>query len=107
MEQKESIILGFLILVILVLIFSKITVGSTTDETALIANELKKIEDKIASTNPTISSNVASNSSSVSNTQTSSSFDLHNSELLSPEFKKQYDELQNRFYYDNCRYSRL
>lgn len=104
MDQKESIILGFLIIVILVLIFSKITVGSTTDETALIANELKKIEDKIALAKPTMAANMGSN---VSNTETSTSFNLQNSELLSPEFKKQYDELQNRFYYDNCRYSRL
>jgi len=103
MDQKESIILGFLVIVILVLIFSKITIGSTTDETTLIANELKKIENKMAAANPT----VPSNNTNISNTQTSTSFNLKNSELLSPEFKKQYDELQNRFYYDNCRYSRL
>ena len=72
MDQKESIILGFLVIVILVLIFSKITIGSTTDETTLIANELKKIENKMAAANPT----VPSNNTNISNTQTSTSFNL-------------------------------
>ena len=104
MELNESIILGFLVIVILILIFSKISIGTTTDESALIAKELKKIEDKLmTSKKPTTS--IPTNS--VSNTTTSTGFDLNKSELLSPEFKKQYDDLQNRFYYDNCRYSRL
>ncbi len=104
MELNESIILGFLVIVILILIFSKISIGTTTDESALIAQELKKIEDKlITSRTPTTS--ISTNS--VSNSTTSTAFDLSKSELLSPEFKKQYDDLQNRFYYDNCRYSRL
>ncbi len=104
MELNESIILGFLIIVILILIFSKISIGSTTDESALIAEELKRIEERLIKPTNAVTS-IPTNS--VSNTTTSTSFDLRNSELLSPEFKKQYDDLQNRFYYDNCRYSRL
>jgi len=102
MELPETVIVVFLVVVILILIFSKITIGTTNDESTIIANELKRIEDRLTKGN---TSAVSSKSSNTNTTPTP--FNARGSDLVSPEFKKQLDEIQNRFYYDNCRYSRL
>ena len=36
-----------------------------------------------------------------------SGFDPKNSGLLSNDFKKQLDEIENKFYYDNCRNKKI
>lgn len=103
MQLNETLVVAFLVVVILILIFSKITIGTTTDETALIKDELKKLEEKIVKPNV----NTSINQDGTSSTTIPTPFNAQGSDLLSPEFKKQLDEIQNRFYYDNCRYSRL
>lgn len=86
MEINETLVITFLVVVILILIFSKITIG-TGDESSVIENKLTQMENKLAvaskNVNPT-------------------KFDPKGSELLSPEFKKQLDEIENKFYYNNC-----
>ena len=97
MEVNETLVVTFLVIVILILIFSKISIGTTTDETALIDQKIKAMENKIISS-------TAVGSGSVTNTQP---FDPRSSDLLSSDFKKQLDEIQDKFYYDNCRKSKL
>jgi hypothetical protein len=97
MEVNETLVVTFLVIVILILIFSKISIGSTTDESALIDQKIKAMENKIIS-------NTAISSGSVTPTQ---SFDPRSNDLLSPEFKKQLDVIQDKFYYDNCRKNKL
>jgi len=84
------------VIVILILIFSKISIGTTTDESSLIDQKIKEMENKLTSSN-------------VMNTtkNTNTPFDARSSDLLSSEFKKQLDEIQNKFYYDNCRKNKL
>ena len=86
MEINETLVISFLVVVILILIFSKITVGSSNDESSVIENKLKEMENKLIASKPV-------------NTP---KFDAKGSELLSPEFKKQLDEIENKFYYNNC-----
>ncbi len=85
MEINETLTISFLIVVILILIFSKITIGSGEDS-SVIENKLKQMENKL----------IAAKSSN------STKFDPKSSELLSPEFKKQLDEIESKFYYNNC-----
>lgn len=86
MEINETLVITFLVVVILILIFSKITVGTSNDESSVIENKLKEMEHKLIAVKP------------VNTTK----FDPKGSELLSPEFKKQLDEIENKFYYNNC-----
>jgi hypothetical protein len=85
MEINETLTISFLIVVILILIFSKITIG-TGEESSVIENKLKQMENKLIA------------AKSVNSTK----FDPKGSELLSPEFKKQLDEIESKFYYNNC-----
>lgn len=100
MELNQKIVIGFLVIVILILIFSKISVGFSGDQTNLINDQLQQLQNKIENAgklNPT-------------NTTTSSmpsGFDPKNSGLLSNDFKKQLDEIENKFYYDNCRNKKI
>ena len=91
MEVSETLVVTFLVMVILILIFSKISIGSTTDESTLIDQKIKAMENKIVNNTPV----------------KSQPFDIRSSSLLSPEFKKQFDEIQDKFYYDNCRKNKL
>jgi hypothetical protein len=96
MQVNETLVVTFLVIVILILIFSKISIGTTTDESSLIDQKIKEMENKLTSSN-------------VMNTtkNTNTPFDARSSDLLSSEFKKQLDEIQNKFYYDNCRKNKL
>jgi hypothetical protein len=86
MEINETLVITFLVVVILILIFSKITIG-TGDESSDIENKLTQMENKLAVASKNVNS---------------PKFDPKGSELLSPEFKKQLDEIENKFYYNNC-----
>jgi hypothetical protein len=86
MQINETLVITFLVIVILILIFSKITIGSGDNESTVIENKLKQMEDKLVA-----AKNV-----------NSTKFDPKGSELLSPEFKKQLDEIESKFYYNNC-----
>ena len=86
MEINETLVITFLVVVILILIFSKITVGTSNDESRIIENKLKEMETKLVA----------------AKTVNTPKFDPKGSELLSPEFKKQLDEIENKFYYNNC-----
>ena len=85
MEINETLVISFLVVVILILLFSKITIGSG-DESTIIEDKLKQMENKLI---------VARNGNTTK-------FDPRGSELLSPEFKKQLDEIESKFYYNNC-----
>ena len=85
MEINETLVISFLVVVILILIFSKITIGSG-DESTIIEDKLKQMENKLIAAR------------NVNTTK----FDPRGSELLSPEFKKQLDEIESKFYYNNC-----
>jgi hypothetical protein len=90
MEFNESLVISFLVLVIIILIFSKITIGSENDESQYLDKKLSQLEEKLKVTNiPTQQSQQTSDNS-----------------LLPDEFKKQLEEMENRFYYDNCRYNK-
>ncbi len=87
MEINETLVITFLVIVILILLFSKITGGTgNSDESQAIENKIKEMESKLVA---------AKNS-------TPQKFDARGSELLSPEFKKQLDEIESKFYYNNC-----
>ena len=96
MEFNETLVISFLVLVIIILIFSKITIGSDGDESKYLDNKLSQIEeklkDKIQGNKPT--------------KQPGQKIDEVDNNLLSDEFKKQLQEMENRFYYDNCRYNK-
>jgi hypothetical protein len=96
MEFNETLVISFLVLVIIILIFSKITIGSDGDESKYLDNKLSQIEeklkDKIQGNKPT--------------KQPGQKIDDADNNLLSDEFKKQLQEMENRFYYDNCRYNK-
>lgn len=98
MELNESLIIGVLIVIIIILIFSKITVdyGETSQETQL-KQKLDALEMKIKKKVDEDKSQEKSNSG-VNN--------LQSSDMLSDDFKEQLEELENRFYYDNCRHKR-
>jgi hypothetical protein len=87
MEINETLVITFLVVVILILIFSKITIGTGGDESSVIENKLTQMENKLAVASKNVNS---------------PKFDPKGSELLSPEFKKQLDEIENKFYYNNC-----
>ena len=95
MEVNTTIIVTILIIVIIVLIFSKISIGMSTDESAVIDQKIKAMENKLVS------------SKSSNSYVTSTPFDPRTSDVLSSDFKKQLDEIQNKFYYDNCRLNKL
>ena len=97
MELNQKIIIGFLVIVILILIFSKISVGFSGDQTNLINDQLQQLQNKIENVGKL----------NTTNTLGPSGFDLKNSGLLSNDFKKQLDEIENKFYYDNCRNKKL
>ena len=95
MEINEKIIVTVLVIIIIILIFSRISIGMSTDETTIIDQKIKAMENKLVSSK-------SSNSST-----TSAPFDPRTSDVLSSDFKKQLDEIQNKFYYDNCRRNKL
>lgn len=99
MELNQKIVIGFLVIVILILIFSKISIGFSGDQTNLINDQLQQLQNKIE------------NAGKINPTNTISSmpsgFDPKNSGLLSNDFKKQLDEIENKFYYDNCRNKKI
>ncbi len=99
MELNQKIVIGFLVIVILILIFSKISVGFSGDQTNLINDQLQKLQNKIENVGKLDSTNPTSTMPS--------GYDPKNSGLLSNDFKKQLDEIENKFYYDNCRNKKL
>ena len=103
MELNQKIVIGFLVIVILILIFSKISVGFSGDQTNLINDQLQQLQNKIENAgklNPTSTTDTITSSMP-------SGFDPKNSGLLSNDFKKQLDEIENKFYYDNCRNKKI
>ena len=97
MELNQKIIIGFLVIVILILIFSKISVGFSGDQTNIINDQLQQLQNKIENVGKL----------NTTNTSGPSGFDPKNSGLLSNDFKKQLDEIENKFYYDNCRNKKI
>jgi len=104
MELNQKIIIGFLVIVILILIFSKISIGFSGDQTNLINDQLQQLQNKIENAGKLNPTNTTSGSSG---SYGPSGFDPKNSGLLSNDFKKQLDEIENKFYYDNCRNKKL
>jgi hypothetical protein len=96
MEFNETLVISFLVLVIIILIFSKITIGSDGDESKYLDNKLSQIEEKLKEK---IQGNKPTK-------QPGQKIDEVDNNLLSDEFKKQLQEMENRFYYDNCRYNK-
>ncbi len=87
MEITESAIIGFLLVVIIILIFSQISVsfGSSTD-------------------NSETSSNVPITPSPTNRiTPAPTKFDPQNSDLLSNDVKKQLKELDAMYYINSCK----
>ena len=101
MELNQKIVIGFLVIVILILIFSKISIGFSGDQTNLINDQLQQLQNKIENAGKLNPTNTTLGSSG------SYGFDAKNSGLLSNDFKKQLDEIENKFYYDNCRNKKL
>jgi hypothetical protein len=103
MELNQKIVIAFLVIVILILIFSKISVGFSGDQTNLINDQLQKLQNKIENAGKLNTTDTTTSSMS----SMPSGFDPKNSGLLSNDFKKQLDEIENKFYYDNCRNKKL
>lgn len=102
MEFNETIVISFLVVVIIILIFSKISVGSDSDESEYINDQFNKLQAKLM---PTKAPNEFKNDDDYSFSDNDSKF-KDDEELLTEEFKKQLKEMENRFYYDNCRYNK-
>jgi hypothetical protein len=94
MEVNTTIIVTILVIIIIILIFSKISIGMSNDESTVIDQKIKAMENKITS-------------GSSNNQNTKSPFNPRTNDLLSTEFKKQLDEIQSKFYYDNCRVNKF
>jgi hypothetical protein len=99
MELNTTLVISFLVLVIIILIFSKITIGTDDDESKYLENKLSQFEEKIKEKININTVSPQSSLKSIDNTNTDDN-------LLSDEFKKQLQEMENRFYYDNCRYNK-
>jgi hypothetical protein len=67
----------------------------SNDESIVIDQKIKAMENKITS----------SRTSNIQTTQPP--FNPRTNDLLSTEFKKQLDEIQSKFYYDNCRVNKF
>lgn len=96
MQLNETIVIGFLVVVILVLIFSKISVKLNSDDSNTNKSNHKRTKRMNNSSNDNNSSRNDNN-----NTQ-SPDYNLKTSGLLSNDFKKQLDEIENRFYTSSC-----
>jgi len=103
MELNETLIISFLIVVIVILIFSKISIGTDLDESEYIDAQLDKLQEKLR---PTQSPQEASLSQSNDQTNTNDQDFERDDGLMTDEFRKQLEEMENRFYYDNCRYNK-
>ena len=86
MELNESLIITFLLIVIVILIFSNITVS---------------LGDS-SSTNESTNSNQPGNTKSPVATKRPKLYNV-NSDLLSNDVKKQLNTLNNQFYFNDCR----
>lgn len=88
MEIKESIVIGFLLVIIIILIFSNIsvTLGSSDDTSSSNENSgnTPSPTNKIKSPEPT-------------------KFNPQNSDLLSNDIKKQLKELDTMYYTNTCK----
>ena len=97
MQLNETIVIGFLVVVILVLIFSKISVKLNSDDSNTNESNHKRTKRMNNSRNHNNSSRNDNN-----NTQSPDDYNLKTSGLLSNDFKKQLDEIENRFYTSSC-----
>jgi hypothetical protein len=90
MELNEHIVISFLLVVIVILIFSKISIstGLMSDSTST---------EQSPSETPTQPAKI-----NIQQSKMSSSFEPQNSDLLSDDFKKQLNDLNNQFYTNVC-----
>jgi uncharacterized membrane protein YhiD involved in acid resistance len=99
MELNETIVIGFLVVVILILIFSKISVKLNSDNNDSDSSKSKNdYNDKRTKR----MNNNRNNANNDNNNTKSSDYDLKTSGLLSNDFKKQLDEIENKFYTSSC-----
>ena len=102
MQLNETIVIGFLVVVILVLIFSKISVklNSDNNDSNTRGYNLKRTKRMNNSRNDNNSREDDDNKIK------SPDYNLKTSGLLSNDFKKQLDEIENRFYTSSCSISK-
>jgi hypothetical protein len=89
MELNEHIVISFLLVVIVILIFSKISIstGSSSDSTE---------ESPTQGPTQPVKINIQQD------VKSSSAFDPQSSDLLSDDVKKQLNDLNNQFYTNIC-----
>ncbi len=90
MEIKESVVIGFLLIVIIILIFSNISVT------------LGSSDDTSSSNGKSGSGNTPGPTNKIT-TPAPTKFDPQNSDLLSNDVKKQLKELDNMYYTNVCK----
>lgn len=88
MELNEHIIISFLLVVIVILIFSKISISTGTNDST---------EEDIPTQSPTQTAKI------ITQPPAYSPFDPQSSELLTEDVKKQLSDLNNQFYTNICR----
>ncbi len=88
MEIKESVIIGFLLVIIIILIFSNISVtfGSSEDDSSSSGKSGSSPTNKPIPSQPK-----------------PTKFDPQNSDLLSNDIKKQLKELDSMYYTNQCK----
>ena len=90
MEIKESVIIGFLLVIVIILIFSNISVSfgesSETSSTSEKSGGVSSPTNKTTTPQPT-----------------PTKFDPQNSDLLSNDIKKQLKELDAMYYTNKCK----
>lgn len=97
MESSQSLVIAFLVVIILLLLFSKITVQYHTPQpTQAVTNNISK---KNNSKLPQPTEVVASQPTEFNPNPFS---DLKEDEYMPEELKQQIRELEDRFYYNDC-----
>ena len=112
MEMNESLVIGFLVIVILILIFSKITV-STGSSNSIEGDDYNGSD---FSQKPTATRKGSRSGSGLPNSEPTgiiagqptevpenSLGGIEEDDYMSDELKKQIKDMEDRFYYDNCR----
>lgn len=100
MDRTQSLVITFLIVIILLLLFSKITVQYHTpqpqeSQQPVVANQKENNTPKVNHpTEITASQPTEFNPNPLAN--------LEEDEYMPEELKKQIRELEDRFYYDDC-----
>lgn len=104
MEINSNILIGFLFVAILILLFSKVSVSLENDNPNPVPQYQRPIINKNKNTNTNINMNNPVVSSSRSVTLAESQGLPNKDAYMSNSLRSQLNSLENKFYYNNCRW---